>query len=470
MPRLFWVLLLVVPTLAQEPGPDLDKLHDEAMACWQTEAWERALELYGQILAVEPGDTIAHYNAACAHALLGQKAEAVASLRQAVEHGYLDFRHLQSDSDLDAIREEPGYLEIMAEQDRWQAQAAEKRVERWREKLSPAYQIIRDEEYKLILISDVDEATRGQLQNALQRYAASHAKDFFKFPPDDYLTVLIPSTPEEYRDTFGGGDGAAGFYQHATRTLTVSLATGTGTMIHEYTHALHYGDMEGLGQDHPQWLIEGFGSLFEQCHQREGSGYGLLNWRLPILKRAIEAETIFPLEDFLADSEACFDADQSVAYAQARYLLFFLQEKGLLRSWYAAYREDYADDPSGRETLERIYGSDLAQLQEDWLAFIEPLSYGRAPAPARPWMGVGLEDLERGLRITSLGAGSPAERAGLQEGDVLLAVDGEELESVEELLGLLDEREVGDVLELRVERGDDLGLELRLVLDRRPRE
>lgn len=53
------------------------------------------------------------YNVACCYALLGEKAAACRWLAIAVRHGYGDFDHLREDADLDAIRKETRYLEIL---------------------------------------------------------------------------------------------------------------------------------------------------------------------------------------------------------------------------------------------------------------------------------------------------------------------------------------------------------------------
>jgi len=52
------------------------------------------------------------YNLACGYSLLGQKEKAVNFLREAVEAGYGDFKHMESDTDLDNIRATEGYKQI----------------------------------------------------------------------------------------------------------------------------------------------------------------------------------------------------------------------------------------------------------------------------------------------------------------------------------------------------------------------
>jgi C-terminal processing protease CtpA/Prc len=52
------------------------------------------------------------YNLACGYSLLDQKEKAVSFLRESVEAGYSDFQHMESDTDLDNIRNTDGYKRI----------------------------------------------------------------------------------------------------------------------------------------------------------------------------------------------------------------------------------------------------------------------------------------------------------------------------------------------------------------------
>ncbi|QHL87889.1 hypothetical protein GU926_10790 [Nibribacter ruber] len=84
-----------------------------------------AADFYQQALKATP--TGAHtrttyYNLACCYALLGQKEPALKALEQAVKAGYKNVAHLKRDSDLDILRKEKGYLQLVNKLEKTQAQ------------------------------------------------------------------------------------------------------------------------------------------------------------------------------------------------------------------------------------------------------------------------------------------------------------------------------------------------------------
>jgi len=141
--------------------------------------------------------------------------------------------------------------------------------------------------------------------------------------------------------------------------------------------------MEQRGQQHPLWVIDGLGSLFEQCAIENGHMIGYPNWRLLVLKQAMTQKRTLPLETFLADSNAEFARNAPVAYATARYTMLFLQDRGLLTKWYAQYCENYETDKTGVKTLEKLYGKSLAEFETDLYAWVEKLEF-KPPAPPTP--------------------------------------------------------------------------------------
>ena len=66
----------------------------------------RAIEL-------SPNDPLMFYNAACFYANVGDKAAALQTLKKALSSGYGFHEWIKRDPDLDSIREEPEYIEMM---------------------------------------------------------------------------------------------------------------------------------------------------------------------------------------------------------------------------------------------------------------------------------------------------------------------------------------------------------------------
>jgi tetratricopeptide (TPR) repeat protein len=71
-----------------------------------------------RITKLRPQDALARYNLACSLVLTRQHDEAIAELRRAVELGYRDFTFMMKDRDLDGIRRDPRFRDLLREYDR----------------------------------------------------------------------------------------------------------------------------------------------------------------------------------------------------------------------------------------------------------------------------------------------------------------------------------------------------------------
>jgi tetratricopeptide (TPR) repeat protein len=67
------------------------------------------------IVRLLPRNPTAHYNLACRYALLKQAELALHTLRRAVELGYRDFQYIAHDADLDSIRTDPRFSQLLRE-------------------------------------------------------------------------------------------------------------------------------------------------------------------------------------------------------------------------------------------------------------------------------------------------------------------------------------------------------------------
>jgi serine protease Do len=83
----------------------------------------------------------------------------------------------------------------------------------------------------------------------------------------------------------------------------------------------------------------------------------------------------------------------------------------------------------------------------------EMLRYGRVVSrPRRAWLGVFAHALEDGVIIAGLVPGSPADKGGLREGDMIMSVNAQEISSRRELYMRLWRHEPGERLTLEVMR------------------
>jgi hypothetical protein len=378
-------------TEAEPPAPGAAaQTWQEAERLYQAGQWQEAIAKYQALPPDWAGRDRALFHTACAYARLGNKAQAAAHLKQAVDGGFVFFSSIERDPALDPIRGEDAYKAVVARKEDCLKANAARRVGIYRTQLGASFNVETDDAYRLIVCTDLPAEARGRVLQMLHAIADALGRDLFTQKPEVYIGLLVPANAADFARKIGR-PGVAGTYNPQNRTLIVNLATGPGTMAHEYAHALHFADMERRGQQHPMWIVEGLGALCEQSGLKEGHLVGVVNWRLPILKQAIGRQEAIPLADLLAKSDSYF-ADQrrlSVAYAQARYVMLFLQEKGLLAKWYDRYCREWSADPTGVKALEAVYGKPLKDFEADWLSFVAGLAFQmpsppKAPPPAGP--------------------------------------------------------------------------------------
>lgn len=73
------------------------------------------LQIDKRLVSLRAADPLAHYNLACSYALLKRPEQALKTLRRAIELGYRDFRYMREDRDLDSIRHDPRFRQLLRE-------------------------------------------------------------------------------------------------------------------------------------------------------------------------------------------------------------------------------------------------------------------------------------------------------------------------------------------------------------------
>lgn len=211
------------------------------------------------------------------------------------------------------------------------------------------------------------------------KWATDHLKaGYFKNDPKYVLTVYLFKDKESYLKynlkLFNSHpETPYGYYSSAHRALVMNIGTGGGTLVHEIVHPFIGTNFPAC----PSWLNEGLGSLYEQCGERDGKLVGFTNWRLRGLQKAISRKIVPSFKTLCSTTtHEFYNKDKGTNYSQARYLCYYLQEKGLLRKYYHTFHKNAASDPSGYETLKRtLRVEDMAVFQKQWEKWVMTLTF-----------------------------------------------------------------------------------------------
>ena len=253
----------------------------------------------------------------------------------------------------------------------------ERRAAELRKTLPPQFHVVIEPPF--VVVGDQElGAVAGHAEGTVRWAVERLKRDYFPNDPEGIFTIWLFGSTESYEkntEKFFGQKPISpfGFCLNSRRALVMNITTGGGTLVHEMVHAF----MESNFPDCPVWFNEGLGSLYEQSRNKEGHICGLTNWRLAGLQQAIAAKKLPSFETLLGMSATEFyNGEKGTNYAQARYLLYYLQERGLLESFYREFRERVKKDPAGVATLRKALGrDDLTAFQKEWEAFVLKLTF-----------------------------------------------------------------------------------------------
>jgi tetratricopeptide (TPR) repeat protein len=99
------------PGKAYEPAPDEAR---DAFAAYNAGDYETAIASQLVVVEKRPNDPVAHFNAGCFAARAGDADGAIAHLRRAIELNERVKELVATDEDLDAIRADPHFAELVA--------------------------------------------------------------------------------------------------------------------------------------------------------------------------------------------------------------------------------------------------------------------------------------------------------------------------------------------------------------------
>lgn len=211
------------------------------------------------------------------------------------------------------------------------------------------------------------------------KWAAQRLKRmYFPKDPDDIIDIWLFKDKLSYRkytwEIFRDKPNTPfGYSSPKHKALIMNIATGGGTLVHEMVHPFVAANFPEC----PAWFNEGLGSLYEQSMGKGDEIIGLTNWRLAGLQEAIRKNAVPSFKTLTSTTGFSFyQEDPGTNYAQARYLCYYLQGKGLLKKFYHKFHTNYKKDPTGFETLKQILGeSDMDAFKKKWERFVLQLKF-----------------------------------------------------------------------------------------------
>jgi hypothetical protein len=250
-------------------------------------------------------------------------------------------------------------------------------IERLKKTLPKGFSVVIEKPF--VVIGDeplpmVQRRARDTVRWATQRLKA----EYFESDPADILDVWLFKDKDSYerytREIFKDTPGTPyGYYSYEHKALIMNISTGGGTLVHEIVHPFVHANFPKC----PAWFNEGLGSLYEQSSERDGRIVGLTNWRLAGLQKAIREQRLPAFKDLCATTtQQFYGLDRGTNYSQARYLCYYLQEKGLLQKYYKDFVANQEKDPTGYDTLSKTLGAkDMAEFQKGWEQWVLTLRF-----------------------------------------------------------------------------------------------
>jgi hypothetical protein len=431
-----------------------------------------ARTLVDAYLQSHPRDDGVLFDAARVAARQRDLRAAAAYAIRALRAGWRDDAALDGHPDLEALRGHESWAQVMSLRNSlrppgpgaspdWSApigpatgddRLASASLQRWIDRFgAERYRIERDSELNVIFASGIDSASMARTRTMLKELAPALSRSLFGTMPPD--TVLVAVATHADAERFFGDPKQSGLYEHKDRSL-ITRDTGS-SLRHEFVHLMHWGHMQRLGQRHPIWIQEGLATLFEDWRPRDDGSVEILpNLRQPAAYEHFRAGRMPAWPELVRMSPEQFMAKPDVHYPTVRSIFSWITERGWLQRWYRAYTAMYGEDPSGLRALESVSGLPVARLESQWREWVRDMGPGSlAPGALTAGLGIDARDATDGIRISAVQPGSPADRAGLRTGDIVVSIGADEVRSLRDLMTALSRRNPGETVQIRFRRG-----------------
>jgi len=226
----------------------------------------------------------------------------------------------------------------------------------------------------VVLGDESPEAVRQHASHTVKWAVDKLKQDYFQRDPREIIDIWLFKDGSSYTNNakilfHDSPTSRFGYYSATNHALIMNIGTGGGTLVHEIVHPFMRANFPNC----PAWFNEGLASLYEASVEKNGHIQGLINWRFKGLEKAIKEGRTISFQQLTSMSEAQFYRGTSYSehYAQARYLCYYLQEKGLLVKFYLQFVANSERDPTGYATLKRVLAeNDMEVFTREWERFV----------------------------------------------------------------------------------------------------
>lgn len=443
-----------------------------------------ALALVESYLTAHPSDAQILFDGARICSRMGDGRQAAGYAIRSLRAGWSDLAAMETHPDLANLRQHEGWQQVLAAMTAVResqsppaqpdalsgerqaqpsddaiggglkgASIARRELQQWMHRFGGGkYRVEANEKLNLLIATSLERNSLDRALAMLERLCAVLQQTLFGSPPSQAVLLVIPSEGDAAE--FFGSPQHAGEYDHPHRRL-VSRDTGA-SLRHEFTHLIHYGDMERRQQHHPIWVIEGLGALFEEWSTGPGGELVVRpNMRTNEAHDLVRRGKAMPWAEFIRLDHAAFMSAPEAHYAQARSMFAFVAQRGNLGSFYRAFVGGFDAESTGQRALEAVFGAPIGRIDEEWKEWVvESGAMDLRVDPGDGVMGVSISDAGDGVKVDSVQLGSPAQAAGIRPGDVIVEISGAQIRSVGDYLIQTARRNAGEKVAIRYRRAD----------------
>ena len=230
----------------------------------------------------------------------------------------------------------------------------------------------------IIIGDESPDMVKSRALHTVKAFSDAMKRQYFDTEPPCIFEIWLFKNEVSYRkytkELFNDTpDTPFGYCSGTHSALIMNIATGGGTLCHEIVHAYVASNFPEC----PSWFNEGLGSLYEQCQFVDGKAMGMTNWRLAGLHRQIRNNTLPSFKSLCSTTtHEFYNPSTGDNYAQARYLLYYLQEHTMLETYYRTFLKNVSHDPTGYETLKYVLKEDdMTAFQKRWQEWVLALRF-----------------------------------------------------------------------------------------------